>query len=70
MAIKTSLPEEITPDIMDGITLAGDNLNKFELEKWYLEEKEAYFEENADDYEDDRWYEYLKFTNEKLFSVN
>ena len=45
MAIKTSLPEEITPDIMDGITLAGDNLNKFELEKWYLEEKEAYFEE-------------------------
>ena len=67
MVIKTSLPEEITPDIRNGIRLAGDNLNNSELEKWYFEEKEAYFEENSDEYEDDRWYEYLRFTNEKLF---
>ena len=31
-----------------------------------FEEKEAYFEENQMN-EDDRWYEYLRFTNEKLF---
>ena len=53
--------------IKSGYELAGDNLSVEELEIWYSQEKEAYFSQNNSNGEFDHWYNYMRFTNSKLF---
>ena len=65
--MPTSLPKLISENIKLGIELAGDNLDELQLEKWYLQEQEAYFESNDAGYDEDPWYKYMRHTNDNIF---
>lgn len=64
--MKTSLPEDITDEIKAGQVLAGDDLDHQQLLRWYEQEKEAYFEQDADAGKADPWYAYMRHVNKKL----
>jgi len=66
MKTHTSLPQNITDDLRSGRVLAGDDLRGDALERWYAEEKEAYFQEGADSGETDPWYAYQRYVNDQL----
>lgn len=64
--MRTSLPKNINQDIKDGEILVGDDFDLDALNKWYAEEKEAFYESNSDSGEVDPWYRYMRFVNDKL----
>jgi SAM-dependent methyltransferase len=66
----TSLPNNISNSIKSGISLAGDDFSGSELELWYAQEKEAYYEEESNTGEKDPWYAYMRYVNETLFFRN
>lgn len=64
---KTSLPFDLSDSIKKGTKLAGDDYSNSQIEKWFKEEQEAYYEMDAEhDLASDPWYEYMRFVNEKL----
>lgn len=62
----TSLPQTITDEIRAGEVLAGDALEGEALERWYAQEKEAYYEDDADIGKHDPWYAYMRYVNDRL----
>jgi SAM-dependent methyltransferase len=65
--MSTSLPKLISEDIKLGKELAGNNLDEIQLKKWYQQEQEAYFESNNTGYDEDSWYSYMRYTNNRIF---
>ena len=63
---STSLPELITPEIMDGSHLAGDDFEGARLKRWFLEEQEAFFKGDSGNSDKDPWYAYMRYVNRKL----
>ena len=61
--MSSSLPPNPSPRIKAGIDLFGDNLTTSELEKWYREESEAFFSQNATSANVDPWYAYMRYVN-------
>ena len=66
MITTSSLPKVISKEIKDGTKLAGDDFDDKQLERWFTEEKEAFFEVDAGNSEEDPWYLYMYFVNEIL----
>ena len=63
----TSLPSNISSDVKSGEILAGDCFSGDKLNKWYDQEKEAYFLEESHTGDEDPWYAYMRYVNEKYF---
>jgi len=63
---STSLPAIISPEIKSGVQLAGNDFNGEQLDKWFREEKEAYFFGNDGNSDIDSWYAYMRLVNEIL----
>lgn len=63
----TSLPNKISSGIKSGEILAGDSLSGNELRIWYEQEKKAYFTAESQTADEDPWYKYMRYTNEKIF---
>jgi len=66
----TSLPNNISISIKSGDSLAGDNFSGSELERWYAQEKEGYYEKHPLTEDPDPWYAYMRYVNEILFFRN
>ncbi len=62
----TSLPRCINKDIKSGASLAGDDLTEEGLKRWFAEEREAFYHDNAGNSEVDPWYAYMRYLNERL----
>ena len=63
MTTYSSLPNLINDAVKSGEMLAGDDLTSNQLETWYLQEKEAYFEKDGAIGDIDRWYSYMRYVN-------
>lgn len=64
---NTSLPFELSSKIKNGDELAGDNFSEEKIEKWFIQEQEAYYEMDSEhDLASDPWYVYMRYVNEKL----
>ena len=64
---KNSLPLLVSDEIKNGEILVGDDFNETQLEEWYNQEKEAYYETEVSTGETDPWYSYMRYTNKKFF---
>jgi SAM-dependent methyltransferase len=62
----TSLPNDVSPAIKAGLHLAGNDFVGEQLNKWFFEEKEAYYCGNNGNSETDNWYAYMRLVNEAL----
>ena len=62
----TSLPTVVTPSIRSGEHLAGDDYARTQIDRWFAEEKEAYYEENQGTSESDPYYAYMRWLNPRL----
>lgn len=63
----TSLPNNISKSIKSGVSLAGDDFSGSQLERWYAQEKEGYYEKHPLTEAPDPWYAYMRYVNEVLF---
>lgn len=63
---STSLPKIITKQIIDGTHLVGDDFNIEQLQRWFVEEQEAFYEGDAGNSEEDPWYTYMRYVNDVL----
>ena len=63
----TSLPNYISSDIKSGEILAGDSFSGDELTRWYDQEKEAYYADESQTGDEDPWYKYMRYVNERIF---
>ncbi len=63
---STSLPAKITPEIRDGSHLVGDDFTAAQLQCWFSEEQEAFFEGDSGNSEEDPWYAYMRYVNRVL----
>jgi SAM-dependent methyltransferase len=63
---STSLPKIITKQIIDGTHLVGDDFNIEQLQRWFAEEQEAFYEGDAGNSEEDPWYAYMRYVNDVL----
>ena len=67
---STSLPKVINSQIRDGSYLVGDDFDSEQLQRWFAEEQEAFYEGDAGNSEEDPWYSYMRYVNNVLgFSV-
>lgn len=64
--LTTSLPKEIGPSIRDGSYLVGDDFNEEQLALWFAQEREAFYEGDAGNSEEDPWYAYMRYVNDRL----
>lgn len=64
---KNSLPIKIDIKIQNGEHLAGDDFKKKQLQKWYNQEEEAYYESEVSTGAIDPWYSYMRYINSKYF---
>lgn len=62
----TSLPPSPLPTVKSGHILFGNDFTEDQLQRWYRQEEEAYFESDAGSGDVDEWYTYMRFVNEKL----
>lgn len=63
---NTSLPADPSDEIKNGNVLFGDDFSKSELERWYKQEEEAYYEGDAGNGDVDPWYAYMRYVNQRL----
>jgi 2-polyprenyl-3-methyl-5-hydroxy-6-metoxy-1,4-benzoquinol methylase len=63
---RTSLPQEVSAEIKAGNVLAGDDFDETQLRRWYEQEKEAYFLDDATSGRQDPWYAYMRYVNDRL----
>jgi len=64
--VVTSLPSELTPEVRQGLSLAGDDYSGEQLVAWFEQEKEAFFHDNDGNSEIDSWYAHMRYVNERL----
>lgn len=64
--VKTSLPASPSEEIKNGDKLIGCDFDPAQLELWYQQEQEAFFENDAGNGIVDPWYTYMRHVNEKL----
>jgi hypothetical protein len=62
----TSLPSKISEAVKQGTELVGDDFTDEQLSTWFAQEREAYFEDDAGNSEEDPWYAYMRRVNERL----
>jgi len=62
----TSLPSDPHASVRDGSELYGNDLDHEQLQLWYLQEAEAFFELDSGNSQTDPWYDYMRYTNDKL----
>lgn len=62
----TSLPWEITREIKEGKALAGDSFTGEQLQVWFEQEKEAFYEGDSGNSDIDPWYSYMRYLNTRL----
>lgn len=62
----TTLPGRITSEIRNGARLAGDDFDEGLLRVWFQQEQEAFFESFVGSSQDDPWYQYMRYVNQRL----
>lgn len=63
---ETSLPSEVGEDIRSGRVLVGDDFTQDQLERWFAQEQEAFFHDDAGNSDRDPWYAYMRYVNTRL----
>jgi SAM-dependent methyltransferase len=67
---STSLPKIVPPEVRNGSYLVGDDFTGEQLQRWFAEEQEAFYEGDAGNSEEDPWYSYMRYVNNVLgFSI-
>lgn len=62
----SSLPFEISQSVKDGTYLVGDDFTEEQLTEWFSQEREAFFESDAGNSDEDPWYAYMRYVNELI----
>jgi SAM-dependent methyltransferase len=63
---STSLPKVVPPEVKNGSCLVGDDFSSEQLQRWFAEEQEAFYEGDAGNSEEDPWYAYMRYVNNAL----
>lgn len=63
---ETSLPKNIPQDVKLGHMLVGDDYTLEQIEKWFEQEKEAFFVNDAGNSYLDPWYAYMRYVNQRI----
>lgn len=66
MGLTTSLPSNPSPEVRAGRILYGNDLDENQLRTWYQQEEEAFYEGDAGNGDTDKWYDYMRYVNEKI----
>lgn len=66
MHINSSLPINPNDLIKSGTNLFGEELSKSELEIWFKQEENAFYETSGNSATTDPWYAYIRYVNRKL----
>lgn len=62
----SSLPDDVSPEVRSGSHLVGEDFDDDQLKRWFAEEQEAFYEDDAGNSEKDPWYAYMRYVNEVL----